>query len=423
MERRILLGITGGIAAYKSPFLLRLFQKLGMDVKVIVTDHALEFVTRLTLESLSGNPVYHGMYEERESDFGHIELSRWTDVLVVAPATANIIAKFANGVADDLLSTTYLTLKCPVVVAPAMNDAMYSDPVTQENLEKLRRMGVHIVEPESGWLACGASGTGRMAEPETICARTELLLRDISALEGKKVLVTAGATREAIDPVRFISNRSSGKMGYAVAGAFAVYGADVTLVSGPAGLTCPANVELVRVDSASDMCEAVLSRADESDIIVKAAAVADFTPETVNDSKIKKQGDGMVLRLKRTSDILATLAERKKEGQILVGFAAETDDHVLNAAGKLKKKKLDMIVLNDVRAVDAGFAVDTNRVVLIRPYNDDAGEAGWKVKEVDGGRYGILELPLMTKLEVADKIVKVVTGIVKQDKKGGNCAE
>ena len=417
MGCRLLLGVTGGIAAYKAPLLIRLFQKQGFEVKAIATKHAFEFVTRVTLESLTGYPVYHDMYAER-SEFEHIELAKWAELLVVAPATANIIAKFASGVADDLLSTVFVTLKCPVLLAPSMNSAMYLDTTTQRNLRALHERGAQVIEPVAGELACGDIGTGRMAEPEAIFERAMLLVRERELLAGRKVLVTGGATRERIDPVRFISNRSTGKMGYAIAEAFARYGADVTLVSGPSSLVPPYGVDFTPVESAAQMNDAVLSRAAGQDVIVMSAAVADYTPVAVADSKIKKSADGagMTLELTRTQDILANLAAAKPAGQIIVGFAAETDNHLDNAVGKLSRKRLEMIVLNDVRAKDAGFAVDTNRVMFVRPAESLADNAGWETKEVGSVKIALKATPLMTKLAIADELAAIVAKMISEKK-------
>ena len=419
MGCRLLLGVTGGIAAYKAPFLIRLFQKQGIEVKTVATAHAFQFVTRVTLEALTGHPVYHDMFAERQDTFGHIELAKWADLLVVAPATANSIAKFAGGVADDLLSTVFITLKCPVLIAPAMNSAMYVDAATQRNLRILRERGVNVCEPGTGELACGDTGTGRMAEPEEIFARAMLLIRDRTLLGGKKVLVTAGATRESIDPVRFISNRSTGKMGFAVAEAFARYGAEVTLVSGPASLIPPAGVDFVAVESAAEMNDAVVSRAPAQDIIVKSAAVADYAPVKKSDSKIKKSADGagLTLELARTPDILANLAAAKPKGQILVGFAAETDDHLSNAVDKLKRKSLDLIVLNDVRAKDTGFAADNNRVMFVRPAESLDDNTGWETKDIRGVRIAFKATPLMSKLAIADELAAIVAKMIAAKKK------
>jgi phosphopantothenoylcysteine decarboxylase / phosphopantothenate---cysteine ligase len=412
MEQRLLLGITGGIAAYKTPILIRLFKKQGVDVRVVATAHAFEFVTRVTLEALSGNPVLRDMFAERQNSFEHIELAKWAEVMVVAPATANIIAKFAGGIADDLLSTTFVTIKRPVLIAPAMNDAMFADYASQKNLRNLKQQGVLVCEPASGQLACGVEGTGRMAEPEEIFERAMLLFRDRSLLAGKKVLVTAGATRERIDPVRFISNRSSGKMGYAIAEAFLMYGAEVTLVSGPASLIPPPGADFVGIESAKEMHEAVMSRAARQDIIVKSAAVADYTPAEVSSSKIKKKKEGLLLELVRTPDILGALGASKQAGQILIGFAAETNDHLENAVDKMKRKNLDMIVLNDVSASDAGFAVETNRVLFVRPLRADEKPEGWKTMKVKGAGVLVKATPLLTKHAIADELVKQVLELI-----------
>lgn len=413
MGCRLLLGVTGGIAAYKSPLLIRLFQKNGIEVKVVATQHAFEFVTRVTLEALTCSPVYCEMFDERNS-IEHINLASWADMFVVAPATANTIAKFANGVADNLLSTTYITVKCPVLVAPSMNNAMYIDATTQHNLKILRSRGVHVCEPGIGWLACGAEGPGRMAEPEEIFEQAKLLVRDQTALAGKKILVTAGATRERIDPVRFISNRSSGKMGFAIADMLQRYGADVTLISGASSLMPPFDVKFVPVESAAQMNDAVMSCAADMDVIIKAAAVADYTPVAVSESKIKKSSDGagLTIELTRTQDILANLAAAKQPGQLLIGFAAETNDHIKNAVGKLARKKLDMIVLNDVRATDAGFASDNNRVMFVRPAKAAAEPESWETKEVDGTRIAMKATPLMSKLAIADELARIIADML-----------
>ncbi len=412
MERRLLLGITGGIAAYKCPYLIRLFKQNNIEVKVVATSHAMEFVTRVTLEALSGQPLYMDMFGPRGDSYEHIELAKWADVMVVAPTTANCAAKFANGIADDLLSALFLTFKKPVLLAPAMNTAMYIDAATTRNLRILRERGVKVIEPDSGPLACGDAGLGRMAEPEQIFERVMLMFADRDALSGKKALVTASATRERIDPVRFISNRSTGKMGYAIAETLSMYGADVTLVTGPSSLVSPADVNMVRVESAQEMYDSVMARADSSDIIIKAAAVADFTPATVSESKIKKTGEGLTLELKRTKDILASLSEMKKEGQLLIGFAAESDDHFSNAVGKLIKKKLDLIVMNDIRATDAGFGTDTNRVMFVMPGHKGSPPEGWQSKETTDADVFVRATPLLSKYAVADELVKIIIGMI-----------
>lgn len=404
-ERRLLLGITGGIAAYKAPFIIRLLQQNNVLVRTVVTEHALKFVTETTLESLTGFPVAMGLFEKKEHNYEHIELAKWADVFVVAPATANAMAKFAGGVADDLLSTLFVAMKCPTVIAPAMNEAMFADVTVSSSLKKLRENGCVICGPDAGYLACGDYGAGRMAAPEEIAEAALLCFKTRTLLDGKKVLVTAGATREHIDPVRFITNRSSGKMGYAVAAAFAAAGADVTLVSGPTSLYPPYGVKLVKVGTAAQMYDTVMSMADSMSVIVKAAAVADYTPEKVADQKLKKSSGDMTLTLVRTKDILAELGTRKSKNQILVGFSAETENFVENAAKKLVRKNLDMIVLNDVSSTDAGFETDNNRVVFIRPAEKAKGDERSMVKEVDGRKLLIQATKLMSKNRVAAELV------------------
>jgi len=407
-ERRLLLGITGGIAAYKTPYLIRLFRNEGVLVKTVVTPNALQFVTRVTLESLGGAPVACDMFEKNEHDYEHLELARWAQVMVVAPATANTLAKFAGGVADNLLSTIFVARKCPVVLAPAMNDNMMADHTVARNLKILRENGCAVCEPGTGALACGSTGPGRMAEPEIIFEKAMLCFRERSVLEGRRVLVTAGATRERLDPVRFITNRSTGRMGYAVAEAFLKYGAEVTLISGPSALYPPPGARFVQVESAREMHDAVMEVCDSQDVIVKAAAVADYTPERTEENKIKKGDGDLVLTLKRTADILGALGARKKKGQVLVGFSAETRDHLENSVAKLKKKNLDMIVLNDVAAADAGFGVDTNRVMFITAAGKaEAGPGKGKImiRETGGMRVACEATPLMSKHRVAEALV------------------
>lgn len=414
MARRLLLGITGGIAAFKAPLILREFMKLGIEVRTVATLHALEFVTETTLSALSGAPVSTDLFKER-AEFEHLELTRWADAMVVAPATANIIGKFAWGVADDLLSTLYVAFRKPVVIVPAMNHNMWVADSTQKNLRTLMERGVKVVNPTTGMLACGDEGAGRMADVEDIVARGMSVFAEQSALAGKKVLVTAGATREFIDPVRFITNRSSGKMGFAVADAFHRYGAEVTLVAGPTELLPALDVKLVRVTSAEEMYNAVMAAAPDADVIVKAAAVADYTPETISEQKVKKGEGARTIKLVRTRDILKQLGENKKPGQVLVGFSAETENHLENAVKKLGAKNLDMIVLNDVKSADAGFEVDTNRVMVISRAIGAAAEAGTAggedagtvyEKEVGGVRVMVRAYPLMSKILVAERIVE-----------------
>lgn len=388
-DRRIVLGVTGGIAAYKACDLVSRLKKQGAEVRVVLTENASKFVPPLTFETLSGNPAVTDCFEPRR-ELEHIALAKWADAFVVAPATANCLAKLSNGIADDLLSTTALAMTAPALIAPAMNANMWRHPATQSNLRTLLERGVGTVGPATGHLACGDDDIGRMAEPEEIVAALDALLNPRRDYEGRRVLVTAGPTVERIDPVRYITNRSSGKMGYAIAEAARDRGAEVVLVSGPVALSAPRGVEVVRVESSADLCAAVLARGEWADVVIQAAAPADFTPETVSDGKIKKTGEGMTLRLVNTTDIARELGRRKREGQILVAFAAETDDVLDNAKGKLSRKNADLVVANDVRRADAGFGVDTNAVTLIT-------------------RVDQRELPVMPKRDVADAILDRVS--------------
>ena len=362
--KKIVVGVTGGIAAYKACDLVSRLKKRGAQVRVVLTEHACQFVQPLTFETLSGNPAYTDSFD-RKYEIGHVALAKWADLLLIAPATANCMAKMACGIADDLLSTTCLAVRCPVLVAPAMNSAMWRNPATQANLELLRSRGVRFVGPEAGHLACGDDDVGRMSEPEQIAEAVEAILNPLCDLEGLHVLVTAGPTVERIDPVRYITNRSTGKMGYALAEAARDRGANVTLISGPTSLTAPEGVELVQIESSAQLCAAVLERGEKADVVVQAAAPADFRPKNVAERKIKKTGENMSLELEATTDIAAELGRRKQPGQILVAFAAETNDVMDNARGKLAKKNADLIVANDVSRSDAGFGVDTNVITLI----------------------------------------------------------
>lgn len=359
IDKRILLGVSGGIAAYKSAQLARLLRRQGADVRVVMTLSATRFVTPLTFQALTGHAVHSALLDEdQENAMGHINLVRWADVLLVAPATANVLAKFSLGIADDLLSTLYLASECPVFVAPAMNQAMWAKPVTRENLQRLRNHGVTILGPDQGEQACGETGPGRMLEPVAICHR--LFPPDCSApLHGKRVLISAGPTREPLDPVRYISNRSSGKMGYALAAAAVKSGASVTLVSGPVALTAPAGVDMVMVETAQQMYDAVITRASQHDIYIGAAAVADYTPAAVKDEKIKKHNDELLLPLQKTRDILAAVAALPDK-PFSVGFAAETEALADNAKKKLHSKNLDMIAANWVGRETGGFDSDQN---------------------------------------------------------------
>ena len=385
--KHIILGVTGSIAAYKSAVLCRLLVGAGADVKVIMTPLAKQFITPLTMATLSKHPILVDFFNPENGEWNsHVSLGEWADLYLIAPATANTMAKMATGVADNLLLTTYLSARCPVAIAPAMDLDMYAHTATQRNMAQLKADGVHIIEPQSGELASGLVGKGRMAEPQDILkAVEELLCEKKKSLEGKRFLVTAGATIEAIDPVRFISNHSSGKMGYAVAEALAARGAEVTLVSGRTALATPEGVKRVDVLSAEQMYQACVERFEQMDGAVMCAAVADYTPAVVADEKLKKSDDDLSIALCRTKDIAAELGS-KKGSRVLVGFAMETQNERENAASKLERKNFDFIVLNSLREAGAGFRGDTNVVTLI-----------------DGA--GAEELPLMTKREVAERIV------------------
>lgn len=366
INKRILLGICGGIAAYKSAELVRLLRKQGAEVRVVMTRSAMQFISPLTFQALSGNPVHTDLMNvDEENAMGHIKLARWADMLIVAPATANSLAKFSHGLADDLLSTLYLAATCPVFIAPAMNQAMWKQPVNQENIDRLRRHGVTIIGPEQGDQACGETGFGRMSEPEDICYRILANVTEQSSpIKGLKVLISAGPTREPIDPVRYITNRSSGKMGYALACAALKAGAEVTLVSGPVALDCPANAELIQVETAAEMYEAVMSRALDHDIYIGAAAVADYSPAIVQSEKIKKQAGQTTIILQKTKDILADVA-RLNVRPFTVGFAAETHDLETYARDKLMRKKPDMIAANWVGQQQGGFDSEQNALLVI----------------------------------------------------------
>jgi len=370
--KKIVLGVTGGIAVYKSVDLVSRLRKEGAEVRVVMTESAAKFVTPLTFKEISGNTVAVSMWAEaQEFNVEHIALADWADLMVIAPATANILAKAANGIADDLLSTVILASKTPIILCPAMNCQMYENPITQNNLKKLADYGFIIMQPATGHLACGTSGKGRLPEPaEIISFIKNFIAHKEGDLQGLKILVTAAGTREPIDPVRFVGNRSSGKMGYAVAQAAAERGADVVLVSGPSSLIAPANVEVVNVETTREMMDAVLAKYDEMDIVIKAAAVADYCPHEVAGQKIKKAtDDALNIVLDKNPDILKKLGELKTK-QFLVGFAAETQNLLANAAEKIKKKNLDMIVANDVTVAGAGFNCDTNVVKFLFPNGD-----------------------------------------------------
>lgn len=365
--KHVVLGVTGGIAAYKACELASRLHKAGAAVHVIMTHNACEFVAPLTFETLSNQPVVTDTFDRIKTwDVAHVSLAKLADVFVIAPATANILAKMACGLADDMLSTTVLATRAPVVVAPAMNTGMWENAATQANVETLRARGVQFVGPEGGYLACGDSGAGRMSEAKDIFDYLEQLFARKQDFAGLSVLVTAGPTQERLDPVRYISNRSSGKMGYAIAEAAAARGASVTLVSGPVSIPAPADVQVVPILSTQNLHDEMVARCADFDVIIQAAAPADFTPVTVSDRKIKKQGDEpLTLVLGQTPDVAAAVGAKKRPGQVLVGFAAETNDVFANAQKKLASKRLDMIVANDVSAPGAGFEVDTNVVTFI----------------------------------------------------------
>lgn len=364
--KKIILGISGSIAAYKAASLVRLLVKSGAEVRVLMTESATAFITPLTLSTLSKHPVLTEVRSEASWN-NHVELGLWADALLIAPATANTMAKLANGICDNILSAVYLSARCPVFVAPAMDVDMWHHPATRANLERLQAHGVHIIPVEHGELASGLVGDGRMAEPEAILHFLEVFFQGNKSLAGKKALITAGPTFEPLDPVRFIGNHSSGKMGIALAEELARQGADVTLVIGPTHLR-PSNpdIRVVPVVSAQDMYEACAEVFPMSDIVVLAAAVADYRPKTVSTTKIKKKDADMHLELVKTVDIAATLGRSKQPGQVLVGFALETNDEETNALAKLEKKNLDFIVLNSLRDAGAGFGHDTNKIAILR---------------------------------------------------------
>ncbi len=390
--KRILLGVTGGIAAYKAVEAVSRFRKAGAEVRVVMTREATEFVTELTFREISGNPVTVDMWAPVQHwNVAHIALAEWADAALVAPATANVLAKAALGVADDMLTTTLLAVTAPIFFAPAMNCNMFAHPAVQQNIKTLEARGAHIIAPGTGKLACGVEGPGRLAEPEEIVSALEKYFVEGAQLSGVKVLVTAAGTIEPIDPVRYIGNRSSGRMGYALAEEAVARGADVVLVSGPSALTPPAGLQkFISVETAQEMREAVLREAETSRVIVKAAAVADYHPKTVSDQKIKKGDEELSIVLEKNPDILKELGQKKRPDQILVGFAAETQNLLQYAREKIEKKNLDFIVANDVTKPGAGFNTATNLVKII-------------------SRSGkIEELPMMTKKDVAKRIFDYV---------------
>lgn len=385
--KTVLLCVSGSIAAYKIAYLASALKKLKADVHVLMTRNATNFINPITFETLTGNKCLVDTFDRNfEFSVEHVSLAKAADVVLVAPASANVIAKLAHGLADDMLTTTVLACTCKKIISPAMNTRMFENPITQDNLKICEHYGMEVISPASGYLACGDTGAGKMPEPEVLL---QYILKEVQYekdLKGKKILVTAGPTREAIDPVRYITNHSTGKMGYAIAKTAALRGADVTLVSGPAEVEPPMFVNFVPVVTAKDMFEAVTSRSDEMDAVIKAAAVADYHPKFVNTEKTKKKDGDMAIELERTDDILKWLGEHKKDSQFLCGFSMETEHMLENSRAKLKKKNLDMIVANNLKVAGAGFGTDTNVVTMIRENKET-------------------ELPIMSKEEVAGAIL------------------
>jgi phosphopantothenoylcysteine decarboxylase/phosphopantothenate--cysteine ligase len=407
---RVTVGVSGGIAAYKAAELVRALVRQAIEVHVVMTEAACKFVQPLTFAALTGHKVITGLWEETGNTYDaaieHISEAQWADAVVIAPATANILAKFAHGIADDFISTLYLATQAPVLVAPAMNTNMWEHPATRANLETLRQRGVRIIEPETGELACGMVGAGRMAEPDAIADAVLCAMGRCHDLAGEVVLVTAGGTREALDPVRFIGNRSSGKMGYALAEAAQSRGAKVILVSGPSALHPAAHCELVKITTAAEMREAVLARMNEATMIIKAAAVADYTPVKIAPQKLKRKGP-LTLELEPTEDILAEVVRRRRPGQLIVGFAAETENRMENGRAKLLAKGADAIVVNDVSGKGIGFDADNNAATFLTSST-------------------AIELPEMSKRSLADRILDEIltlrrpTSVVVELDEGGD---
>ncbi|MDY6855361.1 MAG: bifunctional phosphopantothenoylcysteine decarboxylase/phosphopantothenate--cysteine ligase CoaBC [Thermodesulfobacteriota bacterium] len=397
-NKKIVIGVSGGIAAYKSAELVRKLVNMSVEVKVIMTRSAQEFITPLTFQTLSGNKVNTGMFSLFEdASIEHIALANWADIFVVAPATANIIGKISNGIADDSLSTTIMATKVPILIAPAMNTNMYENRIVQENIKDLKSMGYHLIGPDSGDLACGTQGPGRLADIEYVIEEIDSILTKKDLL-GENVLVTAGPTLEPADPIRFITNRSTGKMGYAVAKVANKRGAKVTLVSGPSILPVPSNIKFISVETAQEMEEAVFDNFEESTIVIKTAAVSDYKFKNIHSKKLKRNKSELIFEMEETTDILSELGKKKGE-KIIVGFAAETEELISNAKEKLTKKNLDLIIANDVSIEGAGFKYDTNIVKIL----DSQGR--------------IKGLPLMSKTEVAQKIFDRVRRIKDQKKR------
>ncbi len=387
--KHIVLGVTGSIAAFKIASLASMLKKQKADVTVIMTQNAVNFINPITFESLTGNKCLVDTFDRNfQHKVEHISLAKQTDVFLVAPASANVIAKAAHGIADDMLTTTLLACRCPKIFAPAMNTRMYQNPIVQDNMKILEHYGMEVVTPALGYLACGDTGEGKMPEPEVLF---ESIVKALAPkdMSGIKVLVTAGPTREKIDPVRYITNHSSGKMGYAIARAAMLRGADVTLVTGKTDLTPPMGVNTVKIISAADMAQAVKECAGEQDIIIKAAAVADYRPKYTSDEKMKKKDEDMCIELERTQDILGFLGAHKKEGQFLCGFSMETENMIENSRKKLEKKNLDLIVANNLKEQGAGFGADTNIVTLL-------------------SKEDTIQLPIMSKEEVADRLLDYI---------------
>ena len=393
-NKSIIIGVSGGIAAYKTAYLVSALSKTEADVNVIMTENACEFISPLVFETLTGNKCYVDTFDRNfKFDVEHISLAKKADIFMIAPATANVIAKIANGIADDMLTTTFLASKCNKIVSPAMNTAMFENQITQDNIAKLKKYEIGVVEPQNGLLACGDTGAGKMPEPDFLFDVIEREIAREKDMLGKKVLVTAGATMESLDPVRFLTNHSSGKMGFAIAKEAMLRGAEVTVVKANTTAEIPNFVKIVEVSSAKDMFDAVTVLSDQQDIIVKAAAVADYTPESYVDSKIKKKDGDLSIPLKRTMDILKYLGENKKEGQFLCGFSMETDNMLENSKAKLSKKNADMIVANNLKDAGSGFKTDTNAVTLIT-------------------RDGHRSLELKSKAEVAKEIFDEILGLI-----------
>ena len=393
-NKSIIIGVSGGIAAYKTAYLVSALSKTEADVNVIMTKNACEFISPIVFETLTGNKCYVDTFDRNfKFDVEHISLAKKADIFMIAPATANVIAKIANGIADDMLTTTFLASKCKKIVSPAMNTAMFENQITQDNIAKLKKYEIGVVEPQNGLLACGDTGAGKMPEPDFLFDVIEREIAREKDMLGKKVLVTAGATMESLDPVRFLTNHSSGKMGFAIAKEAMLRGAEVTVVKANTTAEIPNFIKIVEVSSAKDMFDAVTVLSDQQDIIVKAAAVADYTPESYVDSKIKKKDGDISIPLKRTMDILKYLGENKKEGQFLCGFSMETDNMLENSKAKLSKKNADMIVANNLRDAGSGFKTDTNAVTLIT-------------------RDGHRSLELKSKAEVAKEIFDEILGLI-----------